>query len=40
MWLGKGQLTANALVALLIGQQDCGKTYFYCFENRRTHTGM
>ena len=29
MWLGKGQLTGNALVPLLIGRQGCGKTS-YC----------
>ena len=28
MWLGKGQLTGNALVPLLIGRQGCGKTSF------------
>ena len=28
MWLGKGQLTGNALVPLLIGRQGCGKTRF------------
>ena len=28
MWLGKGQLTGNALVPLLIGRQGCGKSSF------------
>ena len=28
MWEGKGQLTGNALVPLLIGRQGCGKTSF------------
>ena len=28
MWRGKGQLTGNALVPLLIGRQGCGKTSF------------
>lgn len=28
MWLGKGQLTGNALVPLLIGKQGCGKSSF------------
>ena len=28
MWKGKGQLTGNALVPLLIGRQGCGKTSF------------
>ena len=28
MWQGKGQLTGNALVPLLIGRQGCGKTSF------------
>ena len=28
MWLGKGQLTGNALVPLLIGRQGCGKSRF------------
>ena len=28
MWKGKGQLTGNALVHLLIGRQGCGKTSF------------
>ena len=28
MWLGKGQLTGNALVPLLIGHQGCGKSSF------------
>ena len=28
MWMGKGQLTGNALVPLLIGRQGCGKTSF------------
>ena len=28
MWLGKGQLTGNALVPLLIGPQGCGKSSF------------
>ncbi len=28
MWLGKGQLTGNALVLLLIGRQGCGKSSF------------
>ena len=28
MWLGKGQMTGNALVPLLIGRQGCGKTSF------------
>ena len=28
MWQGKGQLTGNALVPLLIGHQGCGKTSF------------
>ena len=28
MWMGKGQLTGNALVPLLIGKQGCGKSSF------------
>ena len=28
MWRGKGQLTGNALVPILIGRQGCGKTSF------------
>jgi len=28
MWMGKGQLTGNALVPLLIGRQGCGKSTF------------
>lgn len=28
MWLGKGQLTGNSLVPLLIGRQGCGKSSF------------
>ena len=28
MWMGKGQLTGNALVPLLIGRQGCGKSSF------------
>ena len=28
MWLGRGQLTGNALVPLLIGKQGCGKSSF------------
>ena len=28
MWRGKGQLTGNALVPILIGHQGCGKTSF------------
>jgi len=28
MWLGKGQLSGNALVPLLIGRQGCGKSSF------------
>lgn len=28
MWLGRGQLTGNALVPLLIGRQGCGKSSF------------
>ena len=28
MWLGKGQLTGNALVPILIGRQGCGKSSF------------
>ena len=28
MWLGKGQLTGNALVPLIIGRQGCGKSSF------------
>ena len=28
MWLGKGQLTGNALTPLLIGRQGCGKSSF------------
>ncbi len=28
MWLGKGQLTGNALIPLLIGRQGCGKSSF------------
>ncbi|MBQ7512505.1 MAG: hypothetical protein IJU11_07150 [Prevotella sp.] len=28
LWLGKGQLTGNALVPLLIGRQGCGKSSF------------
>ena len=28
MWRGKGQLTGNALVPVLIGRQGCGKTSF------------
>ncbi|MBP3768217.1 MAG: hypothetical protein J6I31_08070 [Prevotella sp.] len=28
MWLGKGQLTGNALVPLFIGRQGCGKSSF------------
>ena len=29
MWQGKGQLTGNALVPLLVGRQGCGKTSFW-----------
>ena len=28
MWMGKGQLTGNSLVPLLIGRQGCGKSSF------------
>ncbi|MCR5680738.1 MAG: hypothetical protein K6G08_11130 [Prevotella sp.] len=28
MWMGKGQLTGNALVPLLLGRQGCGKSSF------------